>query len=267
MESRTILIRHDLSGDFAPGSDLLPVEQQDPRDGGQDRGDAAQQAAGGRVAQASEHLVGEQGENGGEEVPGETLGGQSTRGVPMVDVGQVIEDGEVDGKDPHLGATQGQDRGDPVDARKGRPAEPEQPHGQQGGLEAGKVQPALGGGSEEFRPVSLGDPFLENRHDGGEDGSYGDRRKHGARLFGVETVAGAENEGDHGKGHVQQSPGEGGPETEKEHDGLGEHEFERDRERKIKHVRKGRTGFVGGDLVTDTLRCCSCCCCWWCVSV
>lgn len=73
----------------------------------------------------------------------------------MVDVGQVVEDGEVDDEDAHLGDADRHNGRDPVDGRVGRPAEPEQAHGQQRRLEAGKIQPAFRAGGE-FGPAAPG---------------------------------------------------------------------------------------------------------------
>lgn len=84
--------------------------------------------------------------------------------------------------------------------------------------------------------MALGDAFLKHRDDGGEDGPDRYRGEHGAILFGVEAVAGGEHQRDHREGHVQQRPGEGGPEAEEEDDRFGEHELERDREGEVEHV-------------------------------
>lgn len=124
IHSRT-LSRHDLSRNLTPRTDFLSIEQQHPRHGGQQRGDAAQQTTRRGVPETPEHLIREQGKHGGKDISREPLRGQGTRGVPMIHVGQVVEDGEVDGEDAHLRTPQRHDGGDPMHAREGRPAEPE----------------------------------------------------------------------------------------------------------------------------------------------
>lgn len=224
-----MLSRHDLPGDLAPRADLLAIEQQHPRHEGQQRGDPAQQTTRAGIAQLSEHLIREQWKDGGEDIPRKPLRGQRTRRVPMVHVGQVIEHGEIDDEDAHLGATQRQHGRDPVHARERGPSEPKEPDRQQRGLETGKIQPALGGRGE-FRPVLFRNAFLEHTHNRRQDRADRDGREHGAGLFGVEAVSSAEHERDDGECHVQQRPGEGGPQREKEHDGFGEQELEGDGE-------------------------------------
>lgn len=113
--SSALALRHNLSRNATPRPDPLAIKQQDPGDQRQQRTDAAEQRTGLRVADGAEHLVGEEREDGGHEVPHEGLGGQGGRGVAVVDVGQVVEDGEVDDEDADLGGADGEDWGDPVD--------------------------------------------------------------------------------------------------------------------------------------------------------
>ena len=65
-------------------------------------------------------------------------------------------------------------------------------------------------------------------------------------------MAGAEDEGDDGEGHVEDCPGEGGPEGEEEDDGFGGEEFEGDGEGEVDHVCEGGALFVGENFVAET---------------
>ncbi|KAK5215732.1 hypothetical protein LTR72_011219 [Exophiala xenobiotica] len=146
----------------------------------------------GRIAELLEHLIGEQGEDGGGDIPCRTLGGPRTRRIPMIDVGQVIEDGEVDDENAHLGAAEGQDGRDPRHAREHRPSKPET-HRQQCGLEASKVEPALWEGVS-FGHLVFRNAFLEHADDGREDRPDRDAGENCAGFLDVEPAPRAEDE-------------------------------------------------------------------------
>ena len=237
---------------MTPGPNPRPKKDQHPRHDRQERTDAAQQARGAGRAQAPKHGLGEEREHGGEHVAAKALRRERRRRVAVVDVGEVVENGEVDGEDADLGAGEGEDGDDPGDGLGGgrrRPAEPEEAERQEGGLDACKVQAALRGGGQ-FRPVAPGDLVLVDAEQGGEDGADGDGGVDGADLLDGEA-AGGEDERDVVEGHVQDAPGEGGPEGEEEDDGLGEEEVEGRREGEVHHLAEGGAGFVGGDFEAE----------------
>lgn len=64
----------------------------------------------------------------------------------MVRIRQIIEHSQIDRKDAHRRAAYRDGRYNPGDMRELRPAEPEEPDGQESALDAGEVEAALGRG-------------------------------------------------------------------------------------------------------------------------
>lgn len=62
----------------------------------------------------------------------------------MIRVREVIEDGEIDGKDSHGGTADGDCGDDPVRCRERRPTEPEQPNREKGTFYAGEIESSFG---------------------------------------------------------------------------------------------------------------------------
>ena len=62
----------------------------------------------------------------------------------MIRVREVVEDGEVDGKDSHGGTADGDCGNDPMGCRERRPTEPEQADWEEGAFYAGEIEPSFG---------------------------------------------------------------------------------------------------------------------------
>ena len=142
----------------------------------------------------------------------------------MVGIGEVIEDGEVDGENTHGGTGDGQGRQDPMLGGERSPAEPEEADGHEGALDAAEVQSTFGGG--RHLAVVAGDFLLVDAQERGEGGADAHGGEDGAGLLQREGVVGAEDQRDGAEGQVQHRPAEGDPEGEEEDDGLGGEEVE-----------------------------------------
>ena len=124
----------------------------------------------------------------------------------MVGVGEVVEDCQVDAKNPHGRAADAEGGEDPVVGWERSPAEPEAAYGQESGLDAGEVEAA-------FRPVEDGallscevlarDVLLGDANEGGDDCCDADGRENCTVLLHVEVVAGGEDRGDGGEGEIE----------------------------------------------------------------
>ena len=134
---------YNLASKATPRPDPRPVKHQYPRHERQQRPHPAQQAARAAIRQPLVHLGCDEGEDAGEDVAAEGLGGEGGAGVAVVRVGEVVEDGEVDGEDADGGECDGDGRHDPMDAGCGRPTKHEQADGHECALHARKVQAAL----------------------------------------------------------------------------------------------------------------------------
>ena len=145
----------------------------------------------------------------------------------MVDVCRVIEHGQEDAEDAHCGDSNGDGRYDPVNRRITRPAKPEQTEWHEGGFNAGEQQTAFWA-TVHFVGIVLHCPmFLPDAQGGRNDGANAHGREDGSCLLQTETVIDFKDERYRAKLEIQNGPGEGYPETEPEHDGLGKEHMHR----------------------------------------
>ena len=58
----------------------------------------------------------------------------------MIRVRKVIEDGKINGEDPHRGTRDGDSGNDPMNRRENRPSKPKQPNREKGTLDASEIE-------------------------------------------------------------------------------------------------------------------------------
>lgn len=133
----------------------------------------SQQTSSAGICEIREHGVRNQWEDTGENVSTKRLRGDCGTGISMVRVGKVVERGQVDGKDTHGGATQGERRYNPWNGRVGGPSKPKQTGRHENGLDAGKVKPAFGGIGHLAQ--SHGQFLLVDAQNGGQKSTNGHR--------------------------------------------------------------------------------------------
>lgn len=99
----------------------------------------AQERTRARKSHGPKHLVRHQGEDTPEHIATKALCRKGRRGVLTVRIGKVVEDSEVNAKDTHCGAPDGEGGDDPWNGRVSGGDEPEKTDGEEGGLDAGDV--------------------------------------------------------------------------------------------------------------------------------
>lgn len=98
-----------------------------------------------------------------DDVAAETLCRQRTARIAMIHISQVIERRQVHGINAHRREPDPETRHDPVHVAELRPAEPEEPDGEERGLDACEIQADFGvvGGFLRHRHVGFVFSFLE----------------------------------------------------------------------------------------------------------
>lgn len=142
----------------------------------------------------------------------------------MICVRQVVEHAEIDGENADSSNAHSDSWYNPMNARCTCPAEHEQANGHARAFDASKVQAALGCVDKLSIPAC--DFFLVDGQYGCDQCTHTHGCEDGVGLLQREAVIVLEDEGDGGKGQVQDGPGECYPEGKPEYDGFSEEEVE-----------------------------------------
>ncbi len=132
-----------LTRKLTPSPDPRTKEDESKRYDSQYRADSAEETARAWEPEISKHGLGEEREDSSEDIAAERLRGQCRGGVAVVNVCEVVEDGEVDGEDANLGTAESKDGNDGRDCRERSPAKPEESDGKQGAFDACEIQPSF----------------------------------------------------------------------------------------------------------------------------
>lgn len=169
----------------------------------------------------------------------------------MIRVGEVVEDGKIDGKDADCSDGNRDSGNDPVDAREARPPEHEHADRHACALDTCKVESSFRCADEfPMLPCNL---LLIDAEDRCEQTAYAHRSEDGVGLLQAEAMVALKDERDGGQRQVKNGPGERHPETKPEDDRFGEKQMKRSIEGDADHLPERRALFVSFNFPSNPL--------------
>lgn len=222
-----LLLLAQVDAEARVGADGVALPDEQEGDDAHEGAQAAEEAARAGDAEAVEHGHGGEREDDGEEAAGHGGGGVGGRGVHLVGVGEVVEQGHEDEHEAGAEGQAGQHGDDEVDVLAGGEAEPEEADDEERAAQAGEREPAelflAGEGGEARVGLGAADEGVPGEDEGqGEEGAAADGEEGEAGFAGAEAVEGVKDDGEGLEGHVEDGVDEGEVGADAGDDELGQ---------------------------------------------